>query len=120
LPPTPSPLCNLTPPGYATLEKLPGLTHNYGSGRSKGSSRSGSRGGTPAPSPGHSSGSSSPGGTAALQPHERPRYPPFDPHVHGVLYKLRAEDLDTLAKKEAGYVLKEFEVSAGALGCLVG
>lgn len=41
---------------------------------------------------------------------ERPRYPPFDAHVHGVLYKLKVEDLDKLSKKEGGYVLKDFEV----------
>lgn len=40
----------------------------------------------------------------------RPRYPPFTQHVHGVLYKLRAEDMGTIARKEAGYVAKEIEV----------
>jgi hypothetical protein len=30
--------------------------------------------------------------------------------VHGVLYKLRAEDMDVIARKEAGYVLKDVEV----------
>jgi hypothetical protein len=81
---------------------------------SSSSSASGSRSGSSSPSGGRS-GASSPGGTRAGGG-ERPKYPPFDPHVHGVLYKLRAEDLEVLAKKEAGYVLREFEVRGGSLG----
>jgi hypothetical protein len=44
------------------------------------------------------------------QQQARPRYPPFTQHVHGVLYKLRAADMATIARKEAGYVIKEIEV----------
>jgi hypothetical protein len=33
-----------------------------------------------------------------------------------VLYKLRAEDLARLAKKESGYVLREFEVGCSGGG----
>jgi hypothetical protein len=51
---------------------------------------------------------SSSSGPAAPAP--KPRYPPFDPHVHGVLYKITVADLAKLAKAEGGYVLKEVEV----------
>ena len=49
------------------------------------------------------------------QQHQRPRYPPFVSNVHGVLYKLRAEDMATIANKESGYVIKEVEVRRGQL-----
>jgi hypothetical protein len=55
-------------------------------------------------------------GSGASTPAPRPRYPPFDARVHGVLYKLRAEDLAKLAKKEGGYVIKEIEVRGGGSG----
>jgi hypothetical protein len=82
---------------------------SFNGSRSSGGAGTGSGGSSPS---GARSASSSPGGTRAGGG-ARPRYPPFDPHVHGVLYKLRVEDLERLAKKESGYVLQEFEARGG-------
>ncbi|KAI8477334.1 MAG: hypothetical protein J3K34DRAFT_455214 [Monoraphidium minutum] len=70
--------------GYATLETLPAAA---GAAPQKPPPRADAQGSPP-----------------------RPRYPPFVPHVHGVLYKLRDEDMAAIARKEAGYVLREIEV----------
>jgi len=79
---------NTTCAGYATLETMPQASSP-----------------SPSPSSSNNSASSANGSGAA-----KPRYPPFDPRVHGVLYKLRVEDLAKLAKHEGGYVLKDVEV----------
>ncbi len=46
----------------------------------------------------------------SLPPGQSPRFRAFLPHVHGVVYQLRDEDLRRLARREGGYQLAELEV----------
>lgn len=48
---------------------------------------------------------------AKLEPGHEPKYVPYNgQRVHGVLYKVSAEDLIKLQKREGGYVTQSTEV----------
>jgi hypothetical protein len=49
-----------------------------------------------------------------MAPGQQPKYKPFLPQVHGVLYLVNKEDMRKLQKREGGYNLTEVEVSSSS------
>jgi hypothetical protein len=51
-----------------------------------------------------------------MAPGQQPKFKPFLPQVHGVLYLVNKEDMRKLQKREGGYNLTEVEVSSSCCG----
>jgi hypothetical protein len=47
-----------------------------------------------------------------MAPGQQPKFKPFLPQVHGVLYLVNKEDMRKLQKHEGGYNLTELEVGS--------